>query len=114
MTDELGAIVQAPVPGDDRSGFRDMRLCFASGFLRRMECAVQDADVRLRIGPAVIRAIRSDDGLHFFEVVAIHRFAIEIPSSELHAHIWLPTFTSRRRASTDRARHTFPACTVYR
>src|SRR6266704_5435319 len=47
---------------------------------------VEDADVVLRIRTSVIRAVGSDGGFRLFEIVAVRRLAIEIPSTKLDAH----------------------------
>src|SRR5260370_32807708 len=44
ITDELGTVVQAAVPGEDRTRRRNVRLRLASRFLRRMKGTEQDSD----------------------------------------------------------------------
>ena len=44
-----------------------------------------------RVGAPIIRTIRSDDRFHLFEIVRVHRLAVEIPSSKLDAHGCFPS-----------------------
>src|SRR6266481_7318604 len=108
LADELGAVVQAAVPGEDGAGCGDVRLRFATGFVGGVEGVVEDADVALRIGASIIWAIGSDGGLRLFEIVSVHRLAIEIPPSKLNAH-GRPSLQANC-FSTDREQRTFPAC----
>src|SRR5882762_1472733 len=59
MPDQIGAVVQAAVPGEDGAGCGDVRLRFAARFLRGMKGVVQDAYVAVRIGAGIIRAVGS-------------------------------------------------------
>ena len=86
LADQFRAVVQAAIPSDNGAGCREVWLCFAPRFLRGVEGVVQDADVSLQIGASIIRAVGSDGGPSLFEIVPVHRLAVEIPSSKLDAH----------------------------
>ncbi len=85
--DKFRAVVQAAVPGNDGARRQDMRLRFAARLLRRVESVIEDADVALGVGTtATIWSVRTYDRVRFFEIAAVYRLAIEIPSSKLDAH----------------------------
>ena len=63
-----------------------MRLLFAVGFLRGMKGAVEDCNVSLGVGPSIVWTTGREKGLHSFEVIPVHRLAIEVPSPKLDAH----------------------------
>jgi hypothetical protein len=87
LPDEVSAIVQAAVPGDDGAGRRNMWLLLATRFLRGVECAIENPYAALRIRFIAIGAIGSESGADFLDVVRGRRLAFEIPSSKLDAHI---------------------------
>ena len=60
LTNKIGAIVQAAVPGEDGARRGDVRLRFAARFLGRVEGAVEHADASLGIGAGIVWAIRSE------------------------------------------------------
>src|SRR6267154_2509282 len=86
LADEFGAVIQAAIPGKDGARCRYIRLRFETGFVGRMEGAIENADVSRIIGASVVCAIRSYGCLRLFEIVPVHRFTIQIPSSKLKAH----------------------------
>ena len=51
-----------------------------------MKGAVEDGNVSLGVGPSIVWTTGREKGLHSFEVIPVHRLAIEVPSPKLDAH----------------------------
>jgi len=88
---QLRAVIEATVPAEDRPGFGDMRLSFEEGIFRSMERAVQNADTAFGVRTGVAnRAVRGKQRIDPFQIVQGERLAIDVPSSELYAHVFYP------------------------
>ena len=92
LADEVSAIVQASVPGDDSARPRNTWLLLATGFLRGVEGAVEDVYAALRIRFVAVGAVGSESHADFLDVVRGKWLALEIPSSKLDTHDLLHCF----------------------
>src|SRR5208282_3777489 len=92
IADEVGAIVQAAVPGDDSARRRNTRLLLAMRFLRGVEVAIEDPYAALRIRFVAVGAVRSKSRADLLDVVRSRRLTFKIPSSKLDTHDLLSCF----------------------
>src|ERR1700733_55040 len=92
FADEVSAIVQAAIPGDDSARGRDTWLLLTMRFLRGVEGAIEDIYPTLGIRFVAIGAVGSESGADFLDVVRGRWLAFEIPSSKLDAHDLLPCY----------------------
>jgi hypothetical protein len=74
--DELGAVVEPAIPGQDGTGFEAIRLSFLAGFLGCVERIIKYSHAGLGMTDTAVGTIRSEKLPNPIEVFRLDRLAI--------------------------------------